>query len=138
MSGLKTAVLTALLLGATTVATAGDALSPETISGSTAVDASGAKKLFDEGTAFVDVRKDSDWEAGRIPGAIHIELKKKFSEASLSEEVAKDEKVVMYCNGPKCMRSSKAVTQALAWGYSDVYYFREGVPAWKAAGFPVE
>ena len=114
-------------------------VSPETIDGATTVDAAMAKKLFDEEVLFVDVRKDSDWDAGRIPGAVHLDNKKGvFSEASLSEEIGKDEKVVIYCNGPKCMRSSKGCTSAVAWGFTNVYYFRGGFPEWKAAGFPVE
>ncbi len=113
-------------------------ISSTEVSGATTIDAAQAKSMFDEGVFFVDVRKDSDWEAGRIPDAIHIELKKVFSDATLGEEVAKDQKVVIYCNGEKCLRSSKAAAQAVGWGYSNVYYFRDGFPAWKAAGYPVE
>ena len=50
----------------------------------------------------------------------------------------KDEAVVMYCNGHNCMRSSKASAMAVGWGYSKIYYFRDGFPAWKDAGYPVE
>ncbi len=117
---------------------AGDEKSPKSIEGATTVDTSQAKALFDEGVAFVDVRKDKDWEAGRVPDAIHIELKKIFSESSLSAEVKKDERFVLYCNGESCMRSSKATAQAVSWGFSKVYYYRDGFPAWKAASYPVE
>jgi rhodanese-related sulfurtransferase len=113
-------------------------VSPTDIPGATTVDAAQAKALFEKGVLFVDVRKDSDWDAGRIPGAEHIELKKVFGEAPLSEVVDKDQEVVFYCNGEKCMRSSKASEQAVAWGFTKVYYFRDGLPAWQAAGYPVE
>lgn len=113
-------------------------ISPETIEGATTIDAAKAKALFDEEVLFVDVRSNQDWEAGRIPGAVHIELKKVFSEAALLEEVDKAEKVVFYCNGEKCLRSSKASAKAVGWGFSQVYYFRLGYPSWKEAGFPVE
>ena len=114
------------------------ATSPESISGATTVDANAAKQLFDNGAAFVDVRKDSDWQAGRIPDAIHIELKKVLNEQSLGAEVKTGDEVVFYCNGVSCLRSSKASAKAVSWGYSKVYYFRDGFPAWKAAGYPVE
>ena len=115
------------------------AVSPTSIDGATTVTAEEAKKLFDSEVLFVDVRKDSDWDAGRIPGAVHLDNKKGvFSEDSLSAEIGKDEKVVIYCNGPKCMRSSKGCTSAVAWGFTNVYYFRGGFPEWKAAGYPVE
>lgn len=117
---------------------AGDELSPKTVDGATTVDAAQAKSLFEQEVAFIDVRKSSDWEAGRVPGAIHLELKKVFNEAALMEEVAKDEPVVFYCNGEKCMRSSEATKSAVGWGYSKVHYFRDGFPAWKAAGYPIE
>ncbi|WP_120497145.1 rhodanese-like domain-containing protein [Kiloniella sp. EL199] len=115
-----------------------DEISPLEVSGAKTVDVTEAKALFDEGVYFVDVRKDSDWEAGRVPDAIHIELKKIYSEQTLSEEVEKDAKVVIYCNGEKCLRSAKAVTQAVEWGFANVFYFRDGFPAWKTAGYPVE
>ena len=113
-------------------------VSPETITGATTVDAAKAKELFDRGVTFIDVRKNSDWDAGRIPGAQHIELKKKYDETSLSKAVGKDKEVVIYCNGTGCMRSSKACAKAVSWGYEKVYYFRDGLPAWQVAGFPVE
>ena len=97
-----------------------------------------AKALFDKGTIFIDTRKDKDWNAGRIPDAIQLDVKKKLSEATLGKEVKKADAVVMYCNGESCMRSSKASKMAVGWGYTNVYYFRDGFPAWKAAGYPVE
>ncbi|HEC14933.1 MAG TPA: rhodanese-like domain-containing protein [Rhodospirillales bacterium] len=113
-------------------------LSPETIPGATTVDTAKAKALFDKGVTFIDVRKDSDWDAGRVPGAKHIELKKKLNEASLSAVVKKDQEVVIYCNGPSCSRSSKASKKAVGWGFTKVYYYRDGFPGWKTAGYPVE
>ena len=117
---------------------AGDEVSPMTVDGAKTVSAAEAKTLFDKGVLFLDIRKDKDWAAGRVPDAIHIELKKKLNEDSMSAEVKKDQEVVIYCNGPKCMRSSKASKMAVDWGYSKVYYFRGGLPAWKVAGYPVE
>ena len=112
--------------------------SPASVAGATTVDAAKAKALFDKGVAFVDVRSDKDWDAGRIPGAAHIELKKVYNADELGKEVGKDDEVVIYCNGHSCMRSSKACEQAVGWGFGKVYYFRDGFPAWKSAGYPVE
>lgn len=113
-------------------------VSPHTVDGATTVTAEQAADLFDAGVVFVDVRKPSDFEAGRIPGAIHLDLESDFSEASLSEHIGKADKVVIYCNGESCLRSSEACGQAVDWGFSEVYYFRDGYPAWEAAGLPVE
>lgn len=117
---------------------AADKVSPEAVDGATTVDAAQAKALFDKGVAFVDVRSNKDWDAGRIPGAAHLELKKVFSDEALGKVVGKDKEVCIYCNGPKCLRSSEASVSAVGWGYKKVYYFRDGYPAWQTAGYPVE
>lgn len=113
-------------------------VSPTTVEGATTIDTAKAKELFDAGTAFVDVRKDSDWDAGRIPGAIHLELKKGYTAETLEAEVKKEEPVVLYCNGETCLRSSEASAKAVSWGWSNVHYYRDGFPAWKSASLPVE
>jgi rhodanese-related sulfurtransferase len=56
----------------------------------------------------------------------------------MASEFKKDEPIVIYCNGASCMRSSKATAKAVSWGYTKVYYYRDGFPAWKAASLPVE
>ena len=111
---------------------------PEHVPGATTVDAAAAKALFDKEAAFVDLRKENVWNGGRIPGAIWMDFKKAFNEQALGAEVDKGEKVVFYCSGVRCPRSSKAAAKALTWGYGQVYYFRDGFPAWKTAGYPVE
>jgi rhodanese-related sulfurtransferase len=113
-------------------------VSPQSIDGAVTLDTAEAKAMFDREVAFVDVRKDSDWDAGRIPGAIHLDIKSKFSEESLAGEIEKGESVVIYCNGASCMRSSDASAMAVGWGFTRVHYYRDGFPAWKAAGNPVE
>lgn len=130
-----------LLAAAALALTANAALagvSPETVDGAITVDTAKARVLFDNEAAFVDARKDSDWEAGRVPGAIHLDVKKALTEEALAAEVNKNEPVVFYCNGHKCLRSSKASAMAASWGWKKVYYYRDGFPAWKAAGNPVE
>ena len=139
MNKLLISLVTGLsLLGFVGVTHAGDKVSPTTVDGAKTVNAAEAKALFDKGTAFIDTRKGKDWDAGRIPDAIHLDVKKKLNEDTLGKEVKKGDAVVMYCNGESCMRSSKASKMAVGWGYSNVYYFRDGFPAWKAAGYPVE
>lgn len=119
-------------------AIAADKLSPTEVKGATTVDSTKAKALFDDGALFIDTRKNSDWDAGRIPDAIHLELKSNFTDASLAAEAKKEEPIVCYCNGHKCLRSSVCAEKAVSWGFKKVYYYRDGFPAWKAAGFPVE
>lgn len=114
------------------------AVSPESVKGATTIDVAKAKALFDKKVLFIDVRSDKDWAEGRIPGAVHINLKKGFSNTSLAKKVKKSDAVVIYCNGSNCLRSSKATAKAVSWGFSKVNYFRLGFPAWKTAGYITE
>lgn len=128
----------ALILGVSMLTPAWAEQSPMTVDGTTAIDVVAAKKLFDREVPFIDVRKNSDWEAGRVPGAHHLELKKQFTEAAMLKISGKGDEVVIYCNGSGCMRSSQACAKAVAWGFKKVHYFRDGFPAWKAANMPIE
>ena len=113
------------------------AVSPIQVAGATTVDAAEAKELSDRGVAFVDVRGRDSWNNGHVPGAVHLFLQGGFSEAALSRVVAKGQEVVIYCMGPRCLLSSTACVKAVEWGFEKVYYFREGFPSWKAAGYRV-
>jgi rhodanese-related sulfurtransferase len=115
----------------------GENVSPTEVAGATTVDPVAAKILFDRGVRFVDVRSDTRWNDSHIPGAVLLDLKQAFNEAALSQVVAKDQEVVIYCMGPRCLRSSQACAKAVGWGFEKVYYLREGLPGWKAAGYPI-
>ena len=122
-----------------TPASAAEPEAPMTVEGTTSITNEEAKALFDEGALFVDAREDAAWELGRIPGALHLDVHTDaFSKEALMEEAEMGDKVVFYCNGIKCLRSSIACTRALEYGYTDVYYYRDGYPGWKNAGYPVE
>lgn len=112
--------------------------SPVSVPGATTVNAAEAKALFDSGAKFIDVRKSSDFDAGRVPGAESLDLKLAFTAEALAKVVAKDKEVVIYCNGLDCPRSAEGSAMAVGWGHTKVYYFRDGYPAWQLAGYPVE
>ncbi len=115
------------------------AASPTEVEGATTVDVVMAKAIFDRGVPFVDVRSDYLYGAGHIPGAVHLSLSVAFgNESELAKVASKDQEVVIYCDGPTCSRSSRACKKAVSWGYKKVYYFRDGYPAWKSAGYPSE
>ena len=116
----------------------GKQVSPLEVAGATTVDPAAAKALHDRGVRFVDVRGEDLWKNGHIPGAVNLDWKITFNEAALSKIIVKDQEVVIYCMGPRCLRSSKASAKAVGWGYQKVYYLRDGVPGWKAAGYAVE
>lgn len=113
--------------------------SPETVAGATTIGVAKAKEMFDAGAVFLDARKDADWEAGRIPGAHHLELDSQLTKENLAKVAKPADPIVFYCNGVKCMVSPHAIEKVVGWGdWKNLYFFREGFPAWKAAGYPVE
>lgn len=130
------AVLTALIIPFAALATSEEA--PLTIDGSTHVTIDEAAVLFDEGAAFLDVRPVSAFDAGRVPGAINLSVADALTEAALAEYVATGDPVVVYCNGIRCGLSAQAIPMLVSWGYTEIYYMREGFPGWEAAGMPVE
>ena len=101
-------------------------------------DVSAARKLFDRGVKFVDVRGLDTWRQGHVPGAVNLFLKSAFSEENLSAVVGKNEEVVIYCMGHRCLLSSQASAKAVSWGFRRVYYLRDGYPKWQSVGYPVE
>jgi rhodanese-related sulfurtransferase len=115
-----------------------DAVSPSFVEGAATVTPAEAKELFDNGAPFVDVRTHARWTLGRIPGAVLLDLQGGYTEASLLDVTAKDGDVVIYCEGPNCLRSSEACAMAVSWGFKKVHYLRLGFPGWRAEGYPVE
>ena len=118
---------------------AGVNLAPNDVEGATTIDAARARALLDEGVTFVDVRgKDPAWESGRIPGAVHLHLYHDFSEEKLTKVVAKEDPLVIYASGLRSRESGAASARAVSWGFENVYYFHEGFPGWRGAGYAVE
>lgn len=126
----------ALTLTLALAATANAAKLPKAVPGAQTVDTQQAKQLLDKGATFVDLRNSRKWRAGHVPGAIHLEFRKVFSEAALGQHVGKEQAVAFYMD--RCGRCAKAVEQAVAWGYTNVYFFRDGMRGWAKQGFPVE
>jgi rhodanese-related sulfurtransferase len=81
---------------------------------------------------LIDVRRDDEWEAGRIPGARHIELMELSDQAGTIEH---DMPVVFYCHVGS--RSGMAAEAFLASGF-DAHNMAGGIEAWHEQGLPLE
>jgi rhodanese-related sulfurtransferase len=91
------------------------------------------KELVASGEAqLVDVREDYEWEAGRIPGAVHMELEGLPGRAA---EIDKDRPVIFQCRVGN--RSAFAMEAFRNGGY-DAYNLAGGIQAWADAGLPLE
>ncbi len=98
------------------------------------IDAAGVKKLMDKGEALVVFPlSPMEFDHKHIKGSVNI------IPATMEDElpVDKGKTVVFYCLGTKCVASWRAAEKAAKLGYKNVYAFREGLPAWEKAGYPI-
>jgi len=109
--------------------------SPEYIEGAITISVLDAKKLFDLGVIFIDVRNSRFYTKAHIPNAIHMDFKYGFNESILNAVAEKNQKIVIYCSGVVCSRSYRASEKALNWGFTNVHYFRGGFAEWKMQGY---
>lgn len=84
---------------------------------------------------LVDTREESEWSAGRIPGAIHIS--KGVIERDIERKVPDPSAVlVLYCGGG--YRSALAADNLRKMGYAHCLSLAGGWRDWVERGLPVE
>src|SRR5205823_2552935 len=95
------------------------------------------KRRLDAGDKFllVDVREESEWARGRLPGAVH--LSKGVIERDIEEAFPdKEAPLVLYCGGG--FRSALTADNLQKMGYTNVISMDGGWRSWTEAGYPVE
>ena len=95
------------------------------------------KERLDAGDRFilVDVREESEWARGHLPGAIH--LGKGIIERDIEQRVPdKSEPLVLYCGGG--FRSALAADNLQKMGYTNVISMDGGIRGWREKGYPLE
>lgn len=95
------------------------------------------KKRLDAGERFtlVDVREESEFAAGRLPGAIHIG--KGVIERDIEVKVPDPTTpLVLYCGGG--FRSALAADALQKMGYANVISMDGGWTGWSKAGYATE
>jgi molybdopterin/thiamine biosynthesis adenylyltransferase/rhodanese-related sulfurtransferase len=89
-----------------------------------------------EQLVIVDVREQSEWEQGHIPGAIHVPrsyLESRF-EGFVPE---RDKRIVLYCaSGQRSALAANTLEEQL--GYENVASMSGGFTLWKDRGYPFE
>lgn len=117
--------------------------------GITLVDAKKAQELQAAGATLVDTRKAAEYGEGSIKGAISVpydpekstkdvSFDSKLDKFDMSKLANKDAKIVVFCNAGSCWKSYKSAVVLAANGYKNVFWYREGVPDWKARKLPME
>ena len=92
-----------------------------------------ARALIESGEVqLVDVREPSEWEAGRIAGARHVELERLAAEA---DTIDRGQHVLFYCRvGARSGMAANAFRRA---GY-DAYSLDGGLVEWHRRGLPLD
>jgi rhodanese-related sulfurtransferase len=114
--------------------------SPETIDGTHKIQAEGLIELVNrnENQIIIDSRIGSDRKLGYIAGSTSLPDTETSCESLARLIPEKSDPVIFYCNGPSCRRSDNAVGVAVDCGYTEVYWFRGGIEAWKANNYPIQ
>ena len=95
-----------------------------------------ARRKLESGKArIIDVREESEWEAGHARGAQH--LGKGVIERDIEASVPdKNAELILYCGGG--FRSALATDNLQKMGYTNVWSMAGGWRAWQAAGGPID
>jgi rhodanese-related sulfurtransferase len=84
---------------------------------------------------LIDVREESEWTAGHLPGAVH--LGKGIIERDIESRVPDPSaEIVLYCGGG--FRSALAADALGKMGYKNVLSMDGGWKAWNEARYPTE
>jgi len=132
-NGVALLVVTAVLLGAAP-------LRADHLSSVKVINVDQVKAWVDQGKKMllIDSRIQSEYTESHIPTAVNIPTA--LMERN-RDKLPRDRKhvLVFYCNGwPECKKSHDACSKAVQWGYDNVFWLRDGLPAWQAKGYPVE
>jgi len=100
------------------------------------VDAAGLAEALSgpEAPLVIDVREQSEWDEGFIPGAVHVP--RGFLESRIAGVASHDRKIVVNCAGGA--RSLLAAQTLSAMGYTDVASLAGGFADWKRGGRPFD
>lgn len=84
---------------------------------------------------LVDVREESEWAKGHLPGAMH--LGKGIIERDIEKTIPNpDADIVLYCGGG--YRSALVALNLKKMGYTRVQSMDGGFSGWKESGYPLE
>ncbi|PCJ86941.1 MAG: rhodanese [Thiotrichaceae bacterium] len=116
---------------------ADDYTSPDSIKGSTTINAEDLIKLAQDhdDLIIIDSRIKSDRRQGYISGSVSLPDTDTNCVSLLPVIDNKATPTVFYCNGPKCRRSDIAISKAAECGYKNLYWFRGGFKEWKEKNY---
>ena len=88
------------------------------------------------GLAIIDARSAQEYQEAHILNAVSIPLNV-LEKDNAALNMAKDARLVFYCNGIKCGKSGKSALIARSLGYTDISVYSDGMPVWEEKGYPL-
>ncbi|MDP0588679.1 MAG: rhodanese-like domain-containing protein [Candidatus Endonucleobacter bathymodioli] len=110
---------------------------PVYIKGVITVNSHQAKRLHDLGAIFLDVRSEDQWLWGHIEGSHNLDLNGGFRQLFTTGTLNQDIPIVIYGNSSYHMGGAIASYLATLWGYTKVFFFRDGYFSWLALDYSV-
>ena len=92
------------------------------------------QRMRDGLVTVIDVRPADEFAMGHMPGALNVPLSELESQLT---DFDRDREIVAYCRGAYCVMSFEAVAALRARGFK-ARRLEDGMPEWRAAGFPVQ
>jgi rhodanese-related sulfurtransferase len=90
-------------------------------------------KLLDSDTVFIDARLARDFKAGHLKGAISVPVDANDVERQkVTADIAKDARIVMYCQSSACKYAEIVAIKLIDKGYSNISIFKGGWAEWVA------
>ena len=97
------------------------------------IDTKGVKAMMDAGGVLVvNPLTPIEFADEHIAGSVNIPIER----LKQGLPADKSKPIIFYCLGEKCVYSWRAAEDAADLGYPNLYAYRGGLPAWKAAGYP--
>ena len=91
-----------------------------------------AYQLYQDGTAFLDVRTQEEWQEAHIPGATLLPLDQLESQLN---SLPQDQDIVIYCRTGN--RSNQAARILMEAGFDRIQDMGGGIENWILAGYEV-
>ena len=112
---------------------------PASVPGAKVVDtAETLKMLKDKKVIFLDNRIKTQFDTEHIAGAQLFFCDTLLDNPGHAKTLDKEKEYLVYCNGTNCWRSPAVAMMLSSLGFKNLYWYRDGLPAWKKAGNPVE
>ena len=113
------------------------------------IEAAEVQALQAKGATLVDTRVAAEYAESTIKGAISVpynpeksakavDFDPKQDKFDLSKFPDKNANIVVFCNSGTCWKSYKGAIWLAKAGYKNVYWYRNGMPDWKARKLPLE